>query len=62
MQNESIPDQKLVDQVLCEIFQKLVVSDDFNVIVDNACLKVFGTSTPSTRAYVRQAYYDKVGL
>lgn len=56
------PDNKTLDRVLYEVLQKLIVSDDFNRIVDDSCMKVTGVSTPILRSYVRQAFQNKVGM
>lgn len=62
MPNDPLSEQRLLDRVLYDVFQHLIEDPEFSKLIDEACLKIAGRSTPALRATVKLAFQNKVGL
>lgn len=62
MEKQTEPDPKLLDRVIRRILLTLLSSDEFSIIVDEACKKEAGVSTPYLRTIIKEAFRVKVGI
>lgn len=62
MPNDLLEEQKMLDRVLYEVLQHLLEDPEFSRLVDEACLKVTGVSSPRLRSTVKLAFQNKVGM